>query len=258
MKRALTIGLTSVAIAATLSIVTAWSRSPEPVAAADALPAYEIVTRATELGLEPISQPQRRGPYYVLHAQDPRGREMRIVADAQSGDIVSAAPVRPANVAYGSPRLSSAPRIIHVPQPGDDTRASLPDRAEPAVAPDDDEEEAAPPPRVRQVMPHPQRQSDAPQEPRRKPYAKTTTPQVRPAPPPVERRTVLRAPPSQHDGPSPIRPTPRFSAKAESGEKFPPPPPPGYTPPANLPQSDAPPADAPKTDAPQTDAAQGD
>jgi hypothetical protein len=63
----------------------------------------------------------------------------------------------------------------------------------------------------------------------------------------------LRAPTSLHDGPNPVRPTPRFSAKAESGEKFPPPPPPGYTPPANLPPSEAAP-DA----APQADAALGD
>ncbi len=251
MKRALTIGLASVALAATLMIVTAWSRSPEPVA--DALPARDIVTRANEMGLDPIGQPQRRGPYYVLQAQDARGRDVRVVADAQSGDIVSVAPVRAAHAVEGPPRLSAAPRIIHVPQPGeaDRSRASLSDRDEPSAAPDDDEEEAAPPrPRVRQVMPRPQRQSDAPPDTRRKPFAKTAPP-VPPAP--VERRTVLRAPPSLHDGPSPVRPTPRFSAKAESGEKFPPPPPPGYTPPANLPPSEAAP-DA----APQADAASGD
>jgi hypothetical protein len=250
MKRAVGIGLISVAVTAIVTIVSAWSRSPEPVT--DAQPAHDIVTRANEMGLDPIGQPQRRGPYYVLQAQDRRGRDVRVVADAQSGDIVSVAPVRVANAADGPPRLSAAPRIIHVPQPGDDNRASLSGRDELSAAPDDDPEEAAPPPRprVRQVMPRPQRQSDTPQDARRKPYAKTAPPLP---PAPVERRTVLRAPPSLHDGPSPVRPTPRFSAKAESGEKFPPPPPPGYTPPANLPTSEPPPSAAP-----QADAAQGD
>jgi len=167
MKRAVGIGLASVALTAMVTIVAAWSRSPEPV------------------------------------------------ADAQSGDIVPVAPVRPANEAYGPPRLSAAPRIIHVPQP--------------AAPDDDDEEQAAPPrPRVRQVMPRPQRQSETPPDARRRPFATTTPP--------------------LHDGPSPVRPTPRFSAKAERGEKFPPPPPPGYTPPANLPPSAAPQADAARGD----------
>lgn len=243
MKRALTIGIAGVALAATLSVVTAWSRSPAPVTAADALPAYEILTRVTELGLDPIGQPLRRGPYYVLHAVDPRGSEMRVVADAQFGDILSVAPVRPVNAPY-APRYDRGPRIIHVPQAGEETddRAGVSDRDELSAAPGDDDEEAAPPPR-RQIAPPPQRKTNAPPPARRKPFAKTTT--ETPAPPaPAERRTVLSVPPPQADGPTPIRPTPRFTAKPESGEKFPPPPP-GYTPPAGLsqaaPQNDTPP-----------------
>lgn len=239
MKKALTIGLTSVAIAATLSVVTAWSRPPEPVA--DALPADAIVSRVTELGLDPIRQPVRRGPYYVLHAYDRRGIEMRVVADAQFGDVLSVAPTRPAHATY-TVRYDAGPRIIHVPQPGEEyeDRASLSDPDEPAMAPDDDDEEMAPPPR-RRVKPRPPAKSDAP--PRRKAYHTST---VRPAP--VERRTILSAPSSLHDGPTPIRPTPRFDKKAENGAKFPPPPPPGYTPPSNLPADENP---APAADLPQ-------
>lgn len=226
MKKALTIGLTSVAIAATLSVVTAWSRSRE--AAADTLPAADIVSRVTDMGLEPIGRPVRRGTYYLMHAYDRRGVEMRVVADAQFGDVLSVAPTRPANAAH-TVRYDAGPRIIHVPQPGEEyeDRASLSDPDEPAAAPDEDDEEVAPPPR-RRAKPRPQVKSDAP--PRRKAYHTTT---VRPAP--VERRTILSAPSSLHDGPTPIRPTPRFDKKAENGAKFPPPPPPGYTPPSNLP-----------------------
>lgn len=232
MKRALTIGITSVALAATLSVVTVRARSPEPVTAADALPAYEIVTRAIEAGLEPIGRPLRRGPYYVLHAYDPRGREVRVVADAQLGDILSLAPAGPVN-AY-APHYDRGPRIIHVPQSGDEDATSVP--SERRVMPDDDGEEMAPPPR-RQVAPRPQpprqqyRKSDAPPAPRRKPYS-VAAPEL---PKPAERRAVLRAP--VHDGPTPVRPTPRFAK--ETGEKVPPPPPPGYTPPSNLPQEPA-------------------
>ena len=127
---------------------------------ADALPAYEILTTVRSMGLNPVSEPVRRGPYYVLHAYDPRGIEVRVVADAQFGDILSVAPARALNTAY-APRYERGPRIIHVPQPGErDDRASVNDRDEPAASNDDDEEEA-PPPR-RRATPPPQRRSDAP------------------------------------------------------------------------------------------------
>lgn len=229
MKKALTIALAGVALAATLTFVAARSRQPEPVAAADALPAYEILTRVREMGLDPIGQPVRRGPYYVLHAYDPRGVELRVVADAQLGDVLSAAPARSVNAAY-APQYDRGPRIIKVPQPGDrHDQASVPDSYM-----DDDEDDdgaaVAPPPRQRS-KPRPQKRSDAPAaEPRRKPYNA--------APPPVERRTVLSAPPPPPETSlTPIRPTPRFNAKPEDGEKFAPPPP-GYTPPAALPDPD--------------------
>jgi len=231
VKRLLTIGITSVALAATLSVVTVRARSPEAVVASNALPASQIVTSIAELGFSLIGQPLRRGPYYVLHAYDRRGGEVRIVADAQLGDVLSVTPVLPLN-AY-TPRYNAGPRIIHVPQPGEDDSASAPHvrRVMPDV--DDDAEELAAPPR-RQSTPRPPKQktSDVPPAPRRKPYGAAV--ETRPAP--VERRTVLRVP--VHDGPTPVKPTPRFAK--ETGTKFPPAPPPGYTPPANLPQEPAP------------------
>ena len=97
------------------------------------------------LGLRPTTQALRRGPYYVLYAIDRRGLEMRVVADAQLGDIVSVAPML-------APRFNGGPRIIHVPQPGErDDRASTTYENDDNSAVDDnddaDADQPAPPPR---------------------------------------------------------------------------------------------------------------
>jgi hypothetical protein len=112
MKKSLTIGMAATALAATVSFVAAGPYQREPVTAADALPAYEILATVRALGFDPTTQAFRRGPYYVLHALDWRGVQVRVVADAQLGDIVS---IRRVFV----PRYDAGPRIIHVPQPGD-------------------------------------------------------------------------------------------------------------------------------------------
>jgi hypothetical protein len=62
------------------------------------LPPYEIVSIVRSTGLAPLTRPMRRGPYYVLVAVDRVGRQMRVVVDAQLGDIVN---LRPA-LALGS------------------------------------------------------------------------------------------------------------------------------------------------------------
>jgi len=125
----------------------------------------------------------------------------------------------------GIPYYARGPRIIHVPQPGDDlrdSRASL--RGEPENF-DDDAVSVAPPPR-RAMKPAPQARPQKTaktgphQEPlRRKPYS-ASLPEPPPPPPPEPagpRRALLSAPPpppisSLSDGPTPIRPTPRFTA----------------------------------------------
>jgi hypothetical protein len=199
MRRALTIGLAAGLLAATLSFVAARSRQAEPVAPASTLPREDILVTLSAMGLDPIGRPLRRGPYYVLHAFDRRGVEVRVVADAQLGDILSVVPVR--NVAVVSPN-DRAPRIIHVPQPGEE-RASVPDRDEPEADSDDDDAEAAPPPR--RVLPKPQTRKETPPAPRR---------DLSKAPSSAERRTVLSAPPPHPNSLTPIYPTPRFSATA--------------------------------------------
>lgn len=56
------------------------------------LPPYEILTILRSTGFEPIGQPTRRGPNYVLRAVDPDGEEVRLVVDARQGEIVSVTP----------------------------------------------------------------------------------------------------------------------------------------------------------------------
>jgi hypothetical protein len=193
MRKALTIGLAAGLLAATLSFVAARSRQQD--APAYVLPSKDILVTLSAMGLDPIGQPLRRGPYFVLHAYDRRGIEVRVVADAQLGDILSVVPVR--NVAVVSPN-DRAPRIIHVPQPGEE-RASVPDRDEPeADSDDDDDDDAAP----RGVVPKPQTRKKAPAAPRR---------DLSKVPSPAERRTVLSAPPPPANSLTPIYPTPHFA-----------------------------------------------
>ncbi len=122
-EKRLIIGIAAAALAATVSFVAAGPHQRELVTAADVLPAYEILSTVRALGLNPATQPFRRGPYYVLHAYDPYGVKMRVVADAQLGDIVSIRRVF-------APPYDDGPRIIHVPSPGDRSDASpTPSRA---------------------------------------------------------------------------------------------------------------------------------
>jgi hypothetical protein len=83
------------------------ARASERIAAA--LPDYEIIASVRALGYVPITPAFRRGPFYVLHASDAYGTKLRVVADAQLGDIIS---IRQVFI----PRYDAGPRIIHVPQ----------------------------------------------------------------------------------------------------------------------------------------------
>lgn len=217
MKKALTIGLVTAALAATLPFVFAGARG-DAGAEAPRNPAYRIAAR-----------------------------------------------VRVADASDAVPSYMRGPRIIHVPQSGErnerlDSRASVNDRDDPDVHDHDDEEVAAPPPRRRMAPPPvrttprwgPRREASPPARPVRR----VDLPKFRDEPipqPPGPRRAVLSAPPPPAEGPTPIRPLPRFGAKAEvkaeAGEKFAAPrvpeitadaPPPGYTPPVAAPHVEQP------------------
>jgi hypothetical protein len=253
VKKRLAIALATVVLAAaatSLAVAGSYQRSRAQVTqvtSADALPAYEVLNSVRSLGLRPTTQALRRGPYYVLHALDRRGVEMRVVADAQLGDIVSVAPVL-------APRFNGGPRIIHVPQPGerDDRASTTYDNDDNSAADDKDDTDAdqpAPPPR-RPPLRRPYQRMEAPParasvepppgtKPARKHEPKhELEPEPKPLGPP---RAVLSAPPPPAGTAlTPIYPTPKFDAKSdtksEPSEKFSAPeripPPPGYTPPA--------------------------
>jgi hypothetical protein len=112
------------------------------------LPPYEIMSIVRSTGLAPLTRPMRRGPYYVLVAVDRAGRQMRVVVDAQLGDIVN---MRPATAAisfgpgasygpesgrpYGSPGAVPpgpvGPTAAYSPHPNGDAPAPLPPRSIP-------------------------------------------------------------------------------------------------------------------------------
>lgn len=173
-----------------------------------------------------------------------------VFAGSGSSQPVSVADAAPPAVAYVIPSYERGPRIIHVPQP-DDARGHRTSNVS-----DEDDEEVAPPPR-RRAAPPPRTTPRWPPQPEiaRKPVRQIAITKSRPIDPPAPRpvsqppgprRAILSAPPPPAEGPTPIRPTPNFGAKAQAGEQFAAPrepaitedsPPAGYSPPAS--QSDA-------------------
>jgi hypothetical protein len=106
------------------------------------LPPYEIMSIVRSTGLAPLTRPMRRGPYYVLVAVDRVGRQMRVVVDAQLGDIVN---LRPALAAgsfgpelgrpVGPPGMAAAPPDVaganaaYGPRPGGEPYGTHPSAA---------------------------------------------------------------------------------------------------------------------------------
>jgi hypothetical protein len=70
---------------------------PPPAHGPGAMPPYEILSMLRSTGYEPMGQPVRRGPNYVLRAIDDRDREVSVVINARSGDILSVTPVQTAS-----------------------------------------------------------------------------------------------------------------------------------------------------------------
>jgi hypothetical protein len=173
----------------------------------------DIVDALKSMGLRPTGQPVRRGDHYVLHAIDPSGAELRVVGDATFGDILSIAPARPVSIYASAPTYGAGPRIIHVPQPDDRASLGSDDDIEANVEP----EQIAPPPRKRVTT-------------SRRPFARSpaSTPRRRtalaPALPPktTPQRSVQNAPPPLAEGPTPIKPTPRWRNSIDTTGQIPP------------------------------------
>ncbi len=137
--------------------------------------------------------------------------------------------VRMAQLAVTQPYMfdyERGPRIIHVPQPGERVasrpaaRASIERRPPPVAIEEDDEDEYVPPPRPRAVTPKPRVAATPPQPPAAITPRWKLRSESPPPPPPGPRRAILSAPPPSAEGPTPLRPPPRFDAKAEKGQKF--------------------------------------
>jgi len=62
-----------------------------------ALPPQEILRILRSTGLDPIGQPMRRGPNYVLRAVDDSDREVSVVVSARGGRVLSVTPVQTAS-----------------------------------------------------------------------------------------------------------------------------------------------------------------
>jgi len=226
VKKTITIGLAATALAATLTLVGASSikRGPAITAEPADAAAHRTELAVLAMGLGPLGAPVRRGAFYLVHAVDPRGVEMRVVADAEFGDIIAVTPLHALRAVAAQAPATGGPRIIQVPQPNDQYAAAS-RRQTASVDRADDDVEELPPRRA---------------EPRFPPRSEKPAPVTPP-------RKVLSAVKPIHDGPTPIRPLPRYDPKAEQGEKFGPPGTisPGTPAPAVLPQADITPAAEP-------------
>lgn len=73
---------------------------PPPAAVEGGLPASEILMVVRASGLRPLTQPERRGPRYVLLASDNMGGQLRVLVSAHDGRIVHAEPAHDPRFAY--------------------------------------------------------------------------------------------------------------------------------------------------------------
>ena len=108
--------LAALIVAAALLGSAARAQSPGDLEAPSIaiLPPSDILASVRYLGLDPTGEPVRRGAYYALHAFDATGVELRVVADAQFGDVLLMAPALNATL---TPPYTRAARIIQVAPP---------------------------------------------------------------------------------------------------------------------------------------------
>ena len=88
----------------------------------DILPPAHILTRARAMGFSPTDMPTRRGDYYVLQAVNSHGVQVRVVADALFGDLLTITPVRAqADIL----QYESGNSINHIPLPREHPHAAV-------------------------------------------------------------------------------------------------------------------------------------
>jgi hypothetical protein len=203
LKKALTIGLVAAALAATLTFVaassktgvqsTALSDAPTPAQTAPQTAPHAVMAQNTVLNYD-------RGP--------------RIIIVPQAGDrderVNSRASVNSRRYEEDdddlAPRRDIAPSVRTTPRWA--PRAEPPRSERPYVAP--------PPPRRVEAPTRPRTETRTVRhidmsKPKAEPKAEAPIPQ-----PPSPRRAVLSAPPPPAEGPTPVRPTPRFDSSLGS------------------------------------------
>jgi len=108
---------------------------------------YEALTIARSEGLVALSRPVLRGRTYALDAVDLYGREVRVLVDAQLGEVVAVRPA-PSRRAASHPddaRTLAARRLLPTLPPDFDANAPRPPRSVPTRSPGSVEAMAATP-----------------------------------------------------------------------------------------------------------------
>jgi hypothetical protein len=84
-------------LATAISLFGSFGANAEPLRAmpapGGAMPAFEAVTIARSMGLDPLGGPVWRNGRYVLLATDDDGRELRVVLDAYDGSVLAVRPL---------------------------------------------------------------------------------------------------------------------------------------------------------------------
>src|SRR3954469_19119534 len=76
---------------------------PRPVMPIGPLPAQDVDGIVLAMGLDPVGEPMRSGPFYLQRAVDDFGRMLRVTVDTRRAQVIAveaAGAVRPAYGAY--------------------------------------------------------------------------------------------------------------------------------------------------------------
>ena len=79
------------------------------------MPAYEVSTIVTSIGMRPLGRPAWRAGRYVVAAIDRYGREVNVVLDARDGQVIA---VRPIAGGFGPQRSGYDTGYAPPPPPG--------------------------------------------------------------------------------------------------------------------------------------------
>ena len=88
-----------------LAVVMAATPVKAQPVAADLLPAYEVATIVSSMGLRPVGRPAWMRGRYVVAAIDRYGREVNVVLDARDGQVLAVQPLGRGGFGPPPPRL---------------------------------------------------------------------------------------------------------------------------------------------------------